>query len=152
MKNQMKIFIQLILCLASPILYAKPEKHLIDGRLAQCPDKPNCVNTENNDLPAISFGSLPPESAWNIVQTVIKEQGGKIIKADSTYIWATFETPMIKFTDDVEARIDKKERFIHLRSASRVGYYDFNTNKKRLKGLINSISTQLNRAKKVLND
>ena len=123
--------------------YAESGKGLIDGKLAVCPDKPNCVSTEDNALTPISIHLQTPEEAWLMLKTVITEMGGKIIKFRSDYLWASFETSFIKFTDDVEARLDLENKVIHLRSASRVGYYDFNVNNKRLKRIIKGVSIKL---------
>ena len=124
-------------------VHAEPGKGLIDGKLAVCPDKQNCVSTENNALTPISIHIQTPEEAWLILKTVITEMGGNIIKFHSDYLWASFETSLMKFTDDVEARLDLENKVIHLRSASRVGYYDFNANNKRLKRIIKRVSNKL---------
>ncbi len=121
--------------------YAQAGKDLIDGRLAPCPNKPNCLNTEHHGLPPISVNN--PEQAWSVVQSVISELGGSIKKSRSNYLWATFQTDVIKFTDDVELRLDAENKLIHLRSASRAGYYDFNANKKRLTKIIRTVNNKL---------
>jgi len=121
--------------------YAQAGKDLIDGRLAPCPDKPNCLNTEQGGLDPVSIDNTG--QAWIILQKVIKEQGGSIKKSRSDYLWATFETDIIRFTDDVEVRLDAENKLIHFRSASRAGYYDFNANKKRLKKIIHSVNRKL---------
>lgn len=122
-------------------IYAQADKDLINGKLAPCPNKPNCLSTEINDLPPISIKDT--EQAWTVLQNVINELGGTVKKSRSDYLWATFETDLIKFTDDVEARLDVKNKLIHLRSASRTGYYDFNANKKRLKKIIRTVNSKL---------
>lgn len=123
---------------------ADSEKDLINGKLAICPDKPNCISTENSDLAPISFGTHNPEQAWTMLQACIVEQGGKIEKIHENYLWASFQTSVFKFTDDVEARLDRENKHIQLRSASRKGYYDFNANRNRLKRLIKAFSIKLN--------
>ncbi len=135
------------LCLSSLFIFqsnahAQPGKDLIDGRLAPCPNKPNCLNTEHAGLAPVSIQN--PEHAWTILQTVINELGGSIKKSRTDYLWATFQTDLIKFTDDVEVRLDNENKLIHFRSASRAGYYDFNANKNRLKKIINRFNSQLN--------
>lgn len=120
---------------------AQAGKDLIDGRLAPCPNKPNCLNTEHGGLVPVSIENK--EQAWVVLQKVIKEQGGSIKKSRSDYLWATFETDIIKFTDDVEVRMDADKKLIHFRSASRAGYYDFNANKNSLKKIINSVNRKL---------
>lgn len=132
-----------ILCIFIRPVFAVPEKDLINGRLAACPDKPNCISTENSsELAPVSINLKNPEATWVILQNAITELGGKIESVRSDYLWATFQTPVLKFTDDVEARLDLTEKVIHLRSASRTGYYDFNTNKNRLKRLIEWVTKQ----------
>ena len=137
------LFIFIINSIFSSSVIASADKGLINGKLAECPDKPNCISTENKRLAPISIDSADPQSAWQLVQKVVKQQGGKIVQANDHYLWATFKTPVLKFTDDVEIRLDLDKSVIHFRSASRVGYYDFNANKNRLENLIKTISSKL---------
>ncbi|MCK5888636.1 MAG: DUF1499 domain-containing protein, partial [Methylococcales bacterium] len=125
------------------IAYADMDKQLIEGKLAVCPDKPNCVNTEYADLAPISYAKLRADQAWNTLQVIIKAQGGEIKKVEQSYLWATFTSSLFKFTDDVEARLETENKRIHLRSASRVGYYDFNANKKRLQKIIEEATSKI---------
>lgn len=134
----------MLLTLFSLPTLAHAEKDLINGKLALCPDKPNCISTETGDLAAISFAAHNSEQAWILLQASIVEQGGKIEKTTDNYLWASFQTSLFKFTDDVEARLDKDNQLIQLRSASRTGYYDFNANRNRLKRLIEVFSLKLN--------
>jgi len=124
---------------------AESNRDLINGKLATCPDKPNCISTESYDLPPIQIQNT--HQPWLTLQSVITGLGGTLKKSGPDHLWATFDTSLLKFTDDVEARLDQKNKLIHLRSASRVGYYDFNTNKKRLIRIITLFSSKLNREK-----
>lgn len=101
-------------------------------RLRPCPDSPNCVSSENNTVAPIPLEGQNSQDAWKQLQQIISRQGGHLQEVQPTYLWATYKTPVFGFVDDVEARLDSDARVIHLRSASRVGYYDFNTNRKRL--------------------
>lgn len=141
-KYSLKTCILLALSTLPALAYA--EKGLINGKLNACPDKPNCISTESSDLAPISFGTHNPDQAWVILQTCIVEQGGKIEKISENYLWASFQSPVFKFTDDVEARLDRDNQLIQLRSASRTGYYDFNANRKRLNRLIKLFNIKLN--------
>jgi len=38
-----------------------------------------------------------------------------------------------RFVDDVEFYLDETARVVHFRSASRMGYYDFGMNRRRMK-------------------
>jgi len=55
-----------------------------------------------------------------------------VVLADS-YIHAEFRTSLWRFVDDVEFFLDDTARVVHFRSASRVGYYDFGLNRRRMK-------------------
>lgn len=39
---------------------------------------------------------------------------------------------LFRFRDDLECYFDAEEKSIHLRSASRLGYYDFGVNRRRV--------------------
>lgn len=132
-----------ILSLLPMTLPATPNKQLIQGKLAPCPHSPNCISTETNTIKPVSIAEFTPQEAWSILRASLVQLGGKIEKEQSTYMWASFQTTVLKFTDDVEARLDAHSQMIHLRSASRIGFYDFNTNRQRLEKLINLLKANL---------
>jgi len=41
----------------------------------------------------------------------------------------------MRFVDDTEFMLDTENKLIHLRSASRLGYRDFNVNRERLESI-----------------
>jgi uncharacterized protein (DUF1499 family) len=55
----------------------------------------------------------------------------RILEADQENIRAEFRT-LLGFVDDVEFRFDRENGAILMRSASRVGYWDFGVNRRRL--------------------
>ncbi|NOR70380.1 MAG: DUF1499 domain-containing protein [Methylomarinum sp.] len=116
---------------------------LIEGKLRKCPDSPNCVSSEALMIAPIKLPDTEPELAWSLLQQVINEQGGEIQEKSADYLLATFTSAIFGFSDDVEARIDLKSKVIHLRSASRVGYYDFGTNRRRLQEIIKIMQLKL---------
>ena len=134
----------ILLLFFSKSVFAAPGKDLINGKLAPCPDSPNCISTESNDLAPIDIGTHDPAQAWQLLQDSIIQQGGKIEIVRGDYLWASFQTSTLQFTDDVEARLDKDNQLIHFRSASRKGYYDFNANRKRLESIKNIFFIKLN--------
>lgn len=109
--------------------------------LKPCPDKPNCINTEYpNDqkhfVEPLVFSDKSLEQVASKIKSVIVSMGGTFIKDDKFYIYATFTSGLFKFVDDFEVRIDEVSQQIHIRSASRTGYYDFGVNGKRVKEFI----------------
>lgn len=59
-----------------------------------------------------------------------------LIEKDGNYLHYEFLTKVGKFIDDVEFLIDKEEKVIHYRSASRKGYGDFGKNKRRMRKIV----------------
>lgn len=110
---------------------------LVDGKLASCPDSPNCVSTEfKTDIThyaePIDFSVDNPSNTLADLKAVILEMGGSIEAEEDLYLAATFTSSIFRFVDDFEIRIDSDQKRIHLRSASRVGYSDRGINRQRL--------------------
>ena len=61
--------------------------------------------------------------------------GATVITSQPDYLYAEFETPMLKFVDDVEFLLDQPAGVIQMRSASRLGRKDFGANRKRLEAI-----------------
>lgn len=112
-----------------------PELGLVDGRLRSCPATPNCVCSDypNNEAYIDPLGYAgTAEMAWARLERAIAETGGKVIAGEPGYLHAVYETPLFRFIDDVEFRLDEKQKVIHVRSASRVGRSDLGANRKRV--------------------
>ena len=113
---------------------------LVEGRLSQCPDKPNCVCSEfNADTDHFTEPlAISTENAADVMtrlKSVIREMGGTIQREKDNYLAATFTSAIFRFVDDLEIRIDREAKLIHLRSASRVGYGDRGVNRHRIEQL-----------------
>ena len=57
------------------------------------------------------------------------------MKADDRYIHVKFTSRVFRFVDDVEFCFDAEPKKIHVRSASRMGYFDFGVNRRRVEGI-----------------
>ena len=115
---------------------------LVEGRLTQCPDTPNCVCSEF--VPdAVHYIEPLVISAGDAAQilvrlkSIIREMGGSIQAEKTDYLAATFTSSIFRFVDDLEIRIDTGQKMIHLRSASRVGRGDGGVNRDRVESLKN---------------
>lgn len=102
---------------------------LVDGRLAPCPDSPNCVSSEDGTEEAKSVDTLPA-GTWDQLPDVIASLGGTITETGEDYIAAEFRSAIFGFVDDLEFR--RGEDGVHVRSASRVGYSDGGVNAQRV--------------------
>ena len=110
---------------------------LIDGKLAACPDKPNCVCSEyphdtDHAIEPIAMHDPASTAVLQKLKDIIEAQGGTISITRENYIAATFSSAIFGFVDDLEIRTDAKAGVVHLRSASRVGNSDFGVNSRRV--------------------
>jgi uncharacterized protein (DUF1499 family) len=112
-----------------------PSVGMVNGRLRPCPNRPNCVCSEDKDHPSyikpVAFSGSAKEK-WDKAKQMIREMGGKIVREEDEYLWATFSTKVFRFVDDLELRMDEENRLIHIRSSSRVGYSDMGVNRRRI--------------------
>ena len=113
---------------------------LVEGRLSQCPDKPNCVCSEfkadtDHFIEPLAISSEDAADVMTRLVSVIREMGGTIRQEKDNYLAATFTSAIFRFVDDLEIRIDRESNLIHLRSASRVGHGDRGVNRHRIEQL-----------------
>ena len=122
-----------------------PYVGLHDGKLRQCPSKPNCVCSELGEdekhfiAPLILSNS--DASVQNVAVEVILQMDGVIELESPTFLHATFQTPIFRFKDDFEVRFS--EEAVQVRSASRVGYSDLGANRKRVLEFQNKLLERL---------
>lgn len=115
----------------------------LEGRLAPCPDKPNCVSTQalNREQLIVPFTySKPLSDAKEALRAVLtKMPRTDIRKEDGPYLHVEFRTAVMRFVDDVEFLFDEQTKTLQFRSASRVGYSDWNVNRKRMEEIRNQM-------------
>jgi len=108
---------------------------IINGRLSPCPQTPNCVCSEAPRQPGyvepLAFHGDAAQ-AWSQAQAAVRDTGGRVIQAGSDYLAATYSSRLFRFVDDVELRLDRDGKRIHVRSASRVGHSDLGANRERV--------------------
>lgn len=113
----------------------QPELGLLNGQLQPCPVTPNCVCSEHRVdgayIEPLSYTDTAAE-AWAKIKRVISETEGMVLTEKADYLRIVYETPLLRYVDDVELRHDKNKQRIHIRSASRVGQSDLGANRKRV--------------------
>lgn len=116
---------------------------LRDGRMPAeidpCPNRPNCVCSRRDALPGNRVAPIRvrgnPEAYFGRLKRVLANQPRtEIIAETDDYVHAACRT-LMGFVDDLEARLSVSEGVIHVRSASRVGYYDLGVNRARVERL-----------------
>jgi len=110
----------------------------VDGRLAACPARPNCVSSQAGDeahrITPFTYTGTGTEAMARLARVIAAEPGGRIVEQRADYVYATFQTPLMGFVDDAEFLLGP-ERTINVRSASRLGYSDLGVNRKRIEAL-----------------
>lgn len=117
-----------------------PETRITNGNLLPCPTTPNCVSSQAKDEDHhVAPIPIPADKAGNIRQILVDAlmsiKGVVIVENSESHIHAIFKTKLLRFKDDVDFFIDRKNGMIHLRSASRIGHSDFGVNRKRVEKL-----------------
>lgn len=110
-------------------------------RIADCPASPNCVSSLAKDAEH-RVGPMPvdvaPDAAWDLLKRVLAaEPRVRIVeeRKDSWYLHAEATSLVFRFVDDLEFQLDPAEQRLHVRSASRVGYWDLGVNRRRVERL-----------------
>lgn len=109
-----------------------------DNRLSPCPSSPNCVSSQSDDekhkIDPIRFTSTPAEAMDKLKKVVQGMERTKGVRETQDYLHVEFRT-LLGFVDDVEFYLDGSQKVIHLRSASRVGYWDLGVNRRRMESI-----------------
>lgn len=117
-----------------------------NGKLAACPNSPNCVSSQSPSSDATHF--IQPLKYTNTTEKALADLKAvidsidktKIINESSDYLYAEFKSALMGFVDDVEFYLDSSSNTIHVRSASRLGQSDLGVNRKR----VETIRTKFN--------
>lgn len=107
-----------------------------EGRLQPCPDRPNCVSSQADNL-SQRMEPLPftgdPEAALDKIKRILAGQPrATLVSSTSDYLHVECKSLVFRFVDDVEFLVDRTASVIHFRSASRVGYSDWGVNRQRM--------------------
>lgn len=111
----------------------------VDGRLRPCPSSPNCVCSEyegeHATIAPLAFSGDPDAAFRSLVELLEQEPRVEIVTVGSDYVHAIFRSPLFRFPDDVEFRLDPAASVVHVRSASRIGYSDLGANRRRIESI-----------------
>jgi uncharacterized protein (DUF1499 family) len=110
-----------------------------NGRLSPCPASPNCVSSQASDnrhyIAPLRYGETAQEAKYRLLGVLKAMKRAKIVTDNGDYIHAEFTSAIFRFIDDTEFLFDDTAKIIQMRSAARVGYYDFGVNRRRLEAV-----------------
>ncbi|HKJ64929.1 MAG TPA: DUF1499 domain-containing protein [Desulfopila sp.] len=130
---------------------AKPpaQKGLKGGQLPPCPSSPNCVTSmggkPGREVAPLDYDGSRSEAVDDLLAVLSMMEGASVRQQQEEYLWVEFTSKVFGFVDDVEFSLPSGESVIHVRSASRLGYYDFGVNAGRvakIRKLFNSRQTR----------
>jgi uncharacterized protein (DUF1499 family) len=110
-----------------------------DGRLAACPDTPNCVSSQADDpqrrLEPIAYSGSTDEARQRLLEIIRGAERTEIVDETPTYLGVVYRSALFGFPDDVEFLFDEERRVIDFRSASRLGKGDMGVNRARMEAI-----------------
>jgi uncharacterized protein (DUF1499 family) len=130
--NRLPLYVCILLsaCHAAPGAAAEPDK------FSPCPDSPNCVSSQSAEnarfIEPLHYAGSRADARQKLINILEKTKRVRIVKAETDYIHAEFRSFIFRFIDDVEFYFPQAETSIHVKSASRTGYYDFGANRRRV--------------------
>jgi uncharacterized protein (DUF1499 family) len=130
------------------LLQGKPpvDLGLHGGRLKRPSATPNSVTSQADlfaDHPMRDYARVAPLPASGGAQASIarlrgvieRMPGATVVEQRDDYLYARFETKLLRFVDDAEFWYDPAAQAIQVRSASRIGRKDFGVNRARVEAI-----------------
>lgn len=106
-----------------------------NGKLAEVPSSPNAVSStaEQSDksVEPLPFQGTREETKQQLLKVLDTYENAEVVTKEENYIHAVFSSKRMKFKDDFELYLDEEKEVVEVRSAARVGYSDFDVNRKR---------------------
>lgn len=126
--------------LTTSCLFGSYEIGMKSGFFAPRDGRWNCVisqrvNNQKPNIAPLSYTGCKADAYERLIQVIRDYSDTKIITQTPNYIHAEFTIGKMRYVDDVEFYFPENQQIIHVRSASRVGIYDFGVNKKRVKAI-----------------
>jgi uncharacterized protein (DUF1499 family) len=140
------LLLSLSLCLLSCAGNRPTDLGVVADKLSPCPASPNCVcsdcdSARHQIAPFILVASA--QQAWEAVyEQITALPRTRIISASDNYLHAECRSAVFGFVDDLEWHLRPEKGIIAVRSAARLGYYDFGVNRKRIETLRSALQAR----------
>jgi uncharacterized protein (DUF1499 family) len=121
---------------------------IVDGQLASCPNKPNCVSSQaptsnkRHYIEALTYSGEPAKARELLERAIAGMKRSRVVVREANYWRAELRSGLWRFVDDVEFLFDDNAMRIDIRSAARVGYSDFGVNRRRMEEIRRRFSGQ----------
>lgn len=115
----------------------------LEGRLAPCDERPNCVSTQSlsadHKIVPFTYSKPAAEAAVALKSELLRQADARLIKEEGNYMHFEFRTGVMRTIDDVEFYFDEPTKTVQFRSSSRFGYSDWGGNRRRMEDIRNVI-------------
>lgn len=105
---------------------------------APCPDRPNCISSlappGARYVAPFVFSGDPAAAMTRLRSTLERMDRVTVVEAGPGYLHAECRT-RLGFLDDLEFFWDSDAGVCHVRSASRLGYWDLGANRRRVEAI-----------------
>ncbi len=110
-----------------------------------CGNAPRCVvsleDAGRGQIESLTYTTSPLLARMQLMQLLVGRDDVEVVTAADDYIHAVFITPRLRYRDDVEFLIRDDGR-VDVRSSSRIGWYDWGTNRNRIESLRAQLATK----------
>jgi len=104
--------------------------------ITSCPSAPNCVSSIDTDrkhfIEPLRFAGSAKDAQHRLLEVLLSLKRTRVVTFKENYIHAESVSAIMRFVDDVEFFFDDRQKVIHVKSASRVGYSDLGVNRRRI--------------------
>ncbi|UCE54827.1 MAG: DUF1499 domain-containing protein [Desulfobacterales bacterium] len=101
-----------------------------------CPKTPNCVSSVDTDrrhsVNPLRFAGSAKDAQYMLLRILNEIEGARVVTFEKNYIQVEFISSVFRFTDDVHFYFDDHKKIIHVKSTSRLGFYDLGVNRRRI--------------------
>ena len=112
--------------------------YAVSGEFAGCPSRPSCVSSRadsaDHQIDPLSYNGQMSVVVSRLERIVSAMDGVRDVHREGNYIHAVFQTPVMKYRDDLELLVGA-DGIVDVRSISRFGYRDFGVNRARVEAL-----------------
>jgi len=125
-------------CVAEAPPGAAANTTMPDNPLPSCPSWPNCVRETR-------LFDVPPDVLFSAAQAALAAVGAAAVNTTPEALRLDAVFPVAFLKDDVALLIERREgrTALHIRSASRVGAYDFGVNRRRIRAFFDALAKSL---------
>ena len=107
-----------------------------DNRISPCPKTPNCVSSLDADrrhfVQPLRFAGSANDAQYRLLRILNDLKRARVVTFEESFIKAEFISSVFGFIDDVVFDFDDREKIVHVKSASRVGFSDLGVNRRRI--------------------